>query len=474
MSVVPQSLSTQSTWIVEPTQDQKIFWKVGDFIMIQGKEDVRIIDTLGVQAFDPNDGIIPQEIVEAAGEYMLLYKKDNLIGLQSLDGKNILPNIYEDIKPISKHFFVVTKYNSKALVNDRNQLIHPYNEKIRSKVLTDSTIIVTVDFVDTYYDFDGDTLDYLAIKTLTSKHKTDDITYTINNDELWGIVQNERDTIIPFKYEDIIQIGIDQYLCMDNSNYGIITKDKTIVPFEYTRFELKELGENLVVILENRKNNTSLAYIPEFKRIMGKDAERIVVSEDRLTLIPVGKKHTELNMFSKELKPILTVNDKFEYLTRGLIAKYADGSSTVINSLGDKIFEIEGVVKKSFLNLHIVEKDNLMGLVSRTGEIIVPPKYKEIEDRKGIYRCVTSDKEFEHYTPNGVLIPYQSSKIERIRNTPFYTTKKDSYSYKIIIDEKGDVIFDDKIVSVSTLNPVNTHLLEMTTTVGKGILRIDQ
>lgn len=470
LCIVSYSLTGQTTWIVEPIPNVKKLKRIGDFFLVDDGNTVRILDTLGAQVYYPKDSILPLNLTVASGETFVLVKKDKFYGLQTIEGKPILPTVYDEINPISKHFFKVKKYDSYAVVNDQNQLILPYQKPISPKAKTDSIIHIQTSQVNQYYNANGDTVDLVHIKDITSKYKTDGFIYTRNSENLWGIIHNEKDTLIPLKYDWITQVTSDQFLVKKGPFYGVITKDEIIVPFDYSKYNFVTLAEKQILNFSNKYNNRCLLYFPESKKLFGEEAESISIKgENSIDIIPNIKKRNERNIYTPDLKHIITIDDKFEYLSDNLIVKYEDSTSIVINyATGNKVFEADGIIIRSALGALYLKKNGLYGLVSKTGETISLPKYKTVSQYQGVYKFETLDKKIVHYNNDGVIIPYESSRIDRIGCTPFYNTGQN------IINDKGDIVFDQYIKSATPLNCDNKYLLKVQIESGTGILRVDR
>ncbi len=495
------SLGSQE-WIFEPTKDIKKISGLGDYIEVKFEDHVEIYDTLGVQQYFAKDSILASNLIYSQGYNFVQVRKDNRYGLQELNGDVILPVIYDAIKAISPVLFEISKDGKEAVVNNLNQIVVPFASDVYTSYETDSMVLARVNDIYAYYNARGDSLDYSTAKTSKNPFRKLGIELRMSAENKWGAIKNESDTIVPLIYDRIWQIADDQFLCRKDDLHGVVSSDSIIVPFEHLNFNVQAFGSNTAVIFHGLPTDRKkqFAYLPYRKSIFGEAADAVRIENGNLHLIPNRDKKTQRNIFSNELDKIISTQDSIQLFGSGYMVIYKKEKSDVYNSGGKKIYNVKGSIMASGIDVHILEREGLFGLVNTSGKVIVKPQYKSINNARvdGIFRCRypktdpgNLGKSVDHYTIKGEKIDYDSGQIKRIGKTPYFLANQNG-AKKVIINESGKKLIDEEFYSVMGLtlmkmhtqpkvyhngrvlnsNSIDTHLLITRSELGLGLLRM--
>lgn len=237
-------------------------------------------------------------------------------------------------------------------------------------------------------------------------------------DDMYGIIDKNGEVVCDFTYRNISSFQGNYAIARQGSYYGIIDRNgEVIVDFEYslidqvntTYFRYVKNQVNCVEFLDvdgdyNFSNKVysgnfqDVILVPDgsfiFKRngyygLMNKTGETVIPA-NYVDLTYGGGKYLRYSSTGDyygylDFEGNVVLEDKYEslsYFNGYAIAKYEDSSSyDILNKNLKKIFSLECDEIRDFKNGRaIFKKDDLYGVVSTKGKIIVEAKYKFIGD----------------------------------------------------------------------------------------------
>lgn len=271
-------------------------------------------------------------------------------------GKVVIPLIYEMAQDF-KADYAVAKINGTLVQLDKTGKELPMiSENGYVDRSTESVIINASNYRHGY----GFTADGLAIIQ--------------SQNYLYGAINKNGNTVIPFKYNSINRLENGLYEVSSNSRFGIVDKYGTekIAPrfdmiADFTpEIAVAKLGEQWVII-DNRGNITT-PLLSDFYFFERKSAR-----------VRVEKKWGVINQQGTLIMPI--EYQSISLRSGGLIAFQKNDKWGLANPKGEIYLEPKyDEINHYFDGLAVVKKDKLYGFINNTGKEIVAPKYSRVED----------------------------------------------------------------------------------------------
>ena len=336
---------------------------------------------------------------------VLKVQKDGKYGLINLDGTELLACSYDDIKPIegSKNVLITVKDEKQGVVNTTGTLIIN-NEYEKITTVTDKyedgfivkndsgkygvanssgKVVVDVKYDDVknvygnkmYVVKEDDTWEIIDEEGNTYlKDKFDDVkqinidNIVISKDKKYGIVTTDGEAVLDTEYEDLSFIFTDTYIAKKDGKYGIITVSKEEkLPFEYS-FIKYESEANFIRAQKDTLNTQLL------DREFNVKAEGIVseINTDKNYIrLRSGEeyKYYNLNLEEKTPQELLTGNTLF-------LSK-KDGKYGYVNENGIVVvdYKYDDATEQNKYGYVSVKKDGKWGSLDQTGKVVLEPTY---------------------------------------------------------------------------------------------------
>ena len=262
----------------------------------------------------------------------LILQKNQKQGLADLNGKIIIPIEYDNI--------IVAGSCINAQKNGEVILFKPDGAKIQNN-------------------------------NLISMFQTENEKFIIcvNNEEKYGIIDNNENQIIENKYFFLSYLWEDYFIAKNENYFGIInSSNEIILNFEYDSLQKVE-QTNIIEGLKNNKKiylNKNLKQIKEFEDIKRK------MDNNYLKLYSITQK--ELMYLDKDGNII----ENIDYLNTKLFAKEENGKWGFINKAGEFIVnaKFDYVTEFNKYGFAGIMKDEKWGVIDEAGTVIEEPKYK--------------------------------------------------------------------------------------------------
>ena len=262
----------------------------------------------------------------------LILQKNQKQGLADLNGKIIIPIEYDNI--------IVAGSCINAQKNGEVILFKPDGAKIQNN-------------------------------NLISMFQTENEKFIIcvNNEEKYGIIDNNENQIIENKYFFLSYLWEDYFIAKNENYFGIInSSNEIILNFEYDSLQKVE-QTNIIEGLKNNKKiylNKNLKQIKEFEDIKRK------MDNNYLKLYSITQK--ELMYLDKDGNII----ENIDYLNTKLFAKEENGKWGFINKAGEFIVnaKFDYVTEFNKYGFAGIMKDEKWGVIDENGNVIEEPKYE--------------------------------------------------------------------------------------------------
>jgi WG containing repeat len=330
------------------------------------------------------------------------------------NGKMRLPFFFDSITDINNEKAIVRINYKYGIVNLKGEILIEAKHNCICFIKNDLYIAQNDGFED--YIFFDENAKVMYEKGVKTNYPTKTIEketqhgYTISWKEGgFGCLNSKEDTILPFKYQDIVFFTHDKVIVAENMNYGCIDlNDNVSVPLVYDY--IKGFNENKSVAIKNGKygyiSDNGIVLVPfEYENIPNFESGKAIAT----------KKIYDSDGISEELVGYIT--EKNEILVP---FKY-------------------DYIQDFFKGKAIACTDYLCGLINDIGEIVIPFKFDEIERLESGFLLVVNDKgQVGCYDDNGIILlnPIYDSIFE-IKGGKVLYEKNDKYGFIDIETKKA-------------------------------------
>lgn len=351
-----------------------------------------------IQNIDKNDNLWYEEGV-------LRVQKNGKYGLIDLNGKEILPCEYEEIKALQgiENSLIIQKDGKVGLTNNKGSIIiEPNYKEIKNLGETYKEGYITINDENKYgiisttkkqilenkYEEIEQIYfkDYYLIKENGKKKlinaegevvlgdSFDDITsqtttgVIYKKGDLYGEMTTAKETTIEPKYQYLQEALQGIYIAKQNDKYGIISKEQEEkIPFEY------------VGITYNEKANLFIAEDAEYKT-------EIIDTQGNIKLSGIL---SEINTEESYIK--MRIDDEYKYYNfkceekssseilknNTIFLSKKDGKYGYVDEKGNVVVEYiyDDATEQNEYGFAAVKKDGLWGSIDKEGKEIIEPKY---------------------------------------------------------------------------------------------------
>lgn len=351
-----------------------------------------------IQNIDKNDNLWYEEGI-------LRVQKNGKYGLIDLNGKEILPCEYEEIKALQgiENSLIIQKDGKIGLTNNKGSIIiEPNYKEIKNLGETYKEGYITINDENKYgiisttkkqilenkYEEIEQIYfkDYYLIKENGKKKlinaegevvlgdSFDDITsqtttgVIYKKGDLYGEITTAKETTIEPKYQYLQETLQEIYIAKQNDKYGIISKEQEEkIPFEY------------VGITYNEKANLFIAEDTEYKT-------EIIDTQGNIKLSGIL---SEINTEESYIK--MRIDDEYKYYNfkceekpsseilknNTIFLSKKDGKYGYVDEKGNVVVEYiyDDATEQNEYGFAAVKKDGLWGSIDKEGKEIIEPKY---------------------------------------------------------------------------------------------------
>lgn len=336
---------------------------------------------------------------------VLKVQKDGKWGLIDLDGKELSPIIYDNIKTLKgiENSIIVEKEGKKGLLNDKgSKIIETEYLDIQSFGDNYKNGYITINQENKYgiISFSGEKIlennyekiediygeKYFVIKEngktiLIDKQGNkilsdgfDEIKQIANSGIIYkkqnkyGLIDFEGNSKIDAEYDDLKEINTNIFAATKEGKTGIIDKDKN----EKIAFEYKDIQYNKkagIYITDDENYNSKILNSNFETKIEGILSEINV--DDGYMKIKQGDiyKYYNFKFEPKEVKEILPSNNLF-------VSKQ-DGKYGYVDSKGNKVIDYiyDDATEQNQYGYSAIKKDGLWGAIDKEGNTVIEPTY---------------------------------------------------------------------------------------------------
>ena len=395
---------------------------------------------------------------------ILTFKKDGKVGLITLDGKEIVKSIYDEITglPYKEGEVLVKQGDNYGVINKNGAILL---EAKYSKISTDEYYDEEAGYKKSGYIVEQTTdegyrygyidvnfnqmmnVEYNELSRVTDMEESENIYIIAAKNGQFGLYKNGN-KIIENSYQSIRYNKTNHIFIIEKSKkYGVASIDgNIIIPVEYSQIDIT--GK---YIYAQKKDETKVF-----------DSQGKIANIDSTTeILETSNPNYKIKMTSNEetLYGIIDNNNKelveskynyIDYLFENyFIASNSDGKLGVINDKGEEIIPIENDSVQKITNNEIVEvskvNDNITKLYSNEMELICEiQKPIIVEDTK--YIKVYNDTDTFYFSKDGKEIEYSEIAPQ---NMLFAKKQDNKWGY---VDSEEDTKIEYTYDKVTDLN----------------------
>lgn len=351
-----------------------------------------------IENIDKNDNLWYEENI-------LKVKKNGKYGLIDLNGKELLPCEYDEIKSLEgiENSIIISKDNKQGIINSKGSIIvEPIYSKVTNLGETYKEGYITIDeegrqglisttkkqlLENQYEEIQKVYLGNYYLVKETGKLKLinssgeilledgfDDIKSTtakgiiFTKGDLYGEMTITGETIIEPKYQELKQIEEGIYIARQNDKYGIIdVEGNEKVAFEYTSMTYNEKAN--LFIADDSDYNTSIIDKNYEIKIEGILSEINTEKSYIRMRVDDQYKYYDFNCTEKSNTEILKENTLF--------LSQKDGKYGYIDEKGNVVVDYiyDDATEQNQYGFAAVKKNGTWGSINKQGEIVIEPKY---------------------------------------------------------------------------------------------------
>lgn len=332
------------------------------------------------------------EILDEKDVYILAFK-NGLAGVYK-NKNQLLKHVYEEIEYNNENqLFIVQRLSKQGVLNKEGKQV--LNTEYDYILISGNKINTKKDNTFAIYDINGNKQETQKNNTVLAT-QNENYFITINEDELFGVVDKEGNTIIENKYSYIEYAFNNYFIVTKDNKTGVIDSQKTEkIPLEYNSIQ-KISNTKILQAITNSNNVTTELYNEKLERILTMENAEITTKEN---YIKVANKN-EIKYFSENGKELTNK----EVYTNNPILSYKEGEKWgYIDRNGNvKVQAIyERVTELNEYGFAGINKDGKWGVINSEGKVIVEPSYSIQWDEPefiGPYLKLNFGYGFNYYT----------------------------------------------------------------------------
>lgn len=304
---------------------------------------------------------------EDKDKFYIVFEKDNKFGVIE-DGNTIINNEYDNIEYDSfNKLFIVKK--------DKNYGVLKLNGETLISCLYDE---INVEGIYIYALKNDEQIIFS-----TSGKKIDDSKYisaynventnykiTINDENKYGVIDENNNDIIPNEYYYIGYLGNDYFVVSDQTGKNGVVDNKGKIVLE-TKYDTIEKPEKVNLIEATEINtNTITLFDTDIKEIAKMNNAKIFEGENYIRLYSnKEQKYFNSNGEEKSNKDILSQNKIFSNVKDGKWGFVDSNDNVIVDYIYDDVTETN---QYGFAG---VKKDGKWGSINENGQVIIEPTY---------------------------------------------------------------------------------------------------
>ena len=304
---------------------------------------------------------------EDKDNFYLIFKKDNKYGIIE-DGNVIVNNEYDNIEydSFNKLFIVKKDKNYGVLKLNGETLISCLYDDINIEGIY---IYALKDEEQIIFSTTGEKINNSKNKSAYNVENTN-YKITINDENKYGVIDENNNDIIPNEYYYIGYLGNDYFVVSDQTGKNGIVDNKGKIVLE-TKYDTIEKLEKVNLIEATEINtNTITLFDTDIKEIAKMNNAKIFEGENYIRLYSSkAQKYFNSNGEEKNNKEILSQNKIF--------SDVKDGKWGFVDSNGNVIVDYiyDDVTETNQYGFAGVNKGGKWGSINENGQVIIEPTY---------------------------------------------------------------------------------------------------
>lgn len=304
---------------------------------------------------------------EDKDKFYLIFEKDNKYGIIE-DGNVIVNNEYDNIEYDSfNKLFIVKKDNNYGVLKLNGEtLISCLYDDINIEGIY---IYALKDEEQIIFSTTGEKINNSKNKSAYNVENTN-YKITINDENKYGVIDENNNDIIPNEYYYIGYLGNDYFVVSDQTGKNGVVDNKGKIVLE-TKYDTIEKPEKVNLIEATEINtNTITLFDTDIKEIAKMNNAKIFEGENYIRLYSnKEQKYFNSNGEEKSNKDILSQNKIF--------SDVKDGKWGFVDSNGNVIVDYiyDDVTETNQYGFAGVKKDGKWGSINENGQVIIEPTY---------------------------------------------------------------------------------------------------
>lgn len=401
---------TYQEMIVVPDKTKDIFICMYNINEETGEYKTKVVNSKNEEIYTQYEQIETLENIDLNNnlwheENVLKVKKDGKYGLIDLNGKQILPCEYENIKTLEgiENSLLITKEGKLGLVNNKGTIVvEPNFKEIKNLGETYKEGYITIDekgryglisttkkqlLENNYEEIEQVYLQnhYLIkesgkLKLINSSGEIlleegfDDIKSTTQRgiifvkDNLYGEMSTTGEILIDAKYQYLKEVKDGIYIAKQNEKYGIIDIYQDVkLPLEYTWITYNDKSD--LYIAENEDYKTSIINKDFQVKIVGILSE--INEENKYIRMRVDDEYKYYNFKCEEKSNTDILKNNTLFLSK------KDGKYGYIDKKGNVVIDYiyDDAIEQNEYGFIAIKKNGLWGSLDKEGNEIIEPKY---------------------------------------------------------------------------------------------------
>ncbi len=379
-------------------------------------------------------------------ENIALVKKENLWGLENLEGKTILPTNYEIIKPFGKKYFLVKTEKKFGIFNSNGKQITPFaynkpfynlqNNVIWTKKEGAWTSVNLANFKEKTLDFE---------KLLDT---TKNFFRVIKNNRVILINKKEEILFLENEFQDIIPINDSIFKVLKKRKWGIISKtNQPIIPIKYDKIEIVKNPQKDIVLnlrydikidtVQNMKqphyfiveNNAKKGIITFSGKEISKPIYDNIQWQNGVFITTINHQKGAINKNGVELLKPKYTKIQCSKFDKALVYQKKDSTRVKFPNKKPILLnkEVSFVAWSSKKGQFFASKNKVKGAINANNQISIPFTYKRLYDLDKNYSIGITNSGAQLINKQGKLVHtnyYSSIKIQYYKDKALFLVSK--------------------------------------------------
>lgn len=341
-------------------------WYEDNVLRVQKDGKYGLIDLNGKE-------LLPTEYDEIIGlngiENSILIKKDDKYGLVNDTGSVIIEPNYKEIKNLGETYregYITIDENDKygVIGATKMKLLDNKYDNIEQVYLSDY-YLVTENVERKVINSSGETILNSGFDQISSKTE-DGFIYVSQG--LYGEINTTGEVQIEPTYQDLKQVKNGVYIAKNNDRYGIIDNEgNTMIPFDYTLITYNKDAK--LFIADDANYNTTIINENYESKITG------ILSEINTTKsyirMRVDDEYKYYDLSCQEKTNIEVLEDNTLFLSK------KDGKYGFVDKKGNVVVDYiyDDATEQNEYGFVAVKKDGKWGTIDKDGKVVVEPIY---------------------------------------------------------------------------------------------------